>query len=71
MACSLYYRLKAVNRNIKVLFISALDASAELISILPEVQLDNILKKPIDRNLFISTVKANLSDVTDGQIVTD
>jgi CheY-like chemotaxis protein/class 3 adenylate cyclase len=67
----LYYRLKAVDRNIKVLFVSALDASEELISILPEVQLANILKKPIDRDHFISTVKANLSDITERRFVTD
>ncbi len=66
----LYYRLKAVNRDIKVLFVSALDASEELISILPEVQLANILKKPVDRDIFISAVKANLSsDVTARRIV--
>jgi two-component system, OmpR family, response regulator ChvI len=67
----LYYRLKAVDRNIKVLFVSALDASEELISILPEVQLANILKKPVDRDHFISTVKANLSDITERRFVTD
>lgn len=67
----LYYRLKAMNRGIKILFVSALDASEELISILPEVQLKNILKKPVDRNYFISTVKAIQSDVTEGAIVTD
>jgi two-component system, OmpR family, response regulator ChvI len=66
----LYYRLKAMNRAVKILFVSALDASEELISILPEVQLENILKKPVDRNYFISTVKAILSDVTEGGIVT-
>ena len=32
----LYYRLKAVNRNIKILFVSALDAVPELVSILPD-----------------------------------
>lgn len=67
----LYYRLKAVDRNVKVLFVSALDASEELISILPEVQLANILKKPVDRGHFISTVKANLSDTTERRFVTD
>ena len=35
----LYYRLKTINRNIKILFVSALDAVPELISILPDVGL--------------------------------
>ncbi len=62
----LYYRLKAMNKSIKVLFVSALDASEELVSILPGIQLDHILKKPVDRDYFISAVKSNLSDVTEG-----
>jgi DNA-binding response OmpR family regulator len=37
----LYYRLKAINRNIKILFVSALDAVPELISILPGVKTTN------------------------------
>ena len=67
----LYYRLKAMNRGVKVLFVSALDASEELISILPGVQLDNILKKPVERDYFIFTVKRILSDVKEDRIVTD
>jgi two-component system response regulator ChvI len=68
----LYYRLKALNKDIKTLFVSALEASEELISILPGIQLRNILKKPVDRNYFISTVKRLLSSgVTEGRIVTD
>lgn len=67
----LYYRLKSMNKSIKILFVSALDASEELVSILPGVQLDKILKKPVDRDYFISTVKRLLSGVTEGGIVTD
>ncbi len=66
----LYYRLKAMNKGIKVLFVSALDASEELVSILPGIQLDNFLKKPVDRDYFISAVKDNLGDVTEGGIKT-
>jgi two-component system, OmpR family, response regulator ChvI len=68
----LYYRLKALNNDLKTLFISALDASEELLSILPGIQLRNILKKPVDKNYFISTVKELLfSGATEGGIVTD
>ena len=35
----LYFRLKAINKSIKVLFVSALDSSEELVSILPGIQL--------------------------------
>jgi len=44
----LYYRLKAINRNMKILFVSALDAVPELVSILPDVKTTNdIIKKPV------------------------
>jgi two-component system, OmpR family, response regulator ChvI len=54
----LYYKLKAINRNIKILFVSALDAVPELISILPDVKTTNdIIKKPVALEDFISAVK--------------
>jgi DNA-binding response OmpR family regulator len=53
----LYYRLKAINPNIKILFVSALDAAQEMISILPGVELDDIIRKPVDSEQFLSKVK--------------
>ena len=62
----LYFRLKAINKSIKVLFISGLDSSEELVSILPGIQLEQILKKPVDRDFFISAINDNLGDVIGG-----
>jgi two-component system, OmpR family, response regulator ChvI len=57
----LYYRLKAINRNIKILFVSALDAVPELISILPDVKATNdFIKKPVALDDFIMAVKTAL-----------
>ena len=54
----LYYRLKAINRNIKILFVSALDAVPELVSILPDVKTTkDIIKKPVALEDFIGAVK--------------
>ena len=36
----LYYRLKAINPDIRIMFVSALDAAREMVSILPGVKLD-------------------------------
>jgi DNA-binding response OmpR family regulator len=59
----LYYRLKAINRNIKILFVSALDAVPELISILPDVKTTNdIIKKPVALDDFISAVNIALAE---------
>jgi two-component system, OmpR family, response regulator ChvI len=56
----LYYRLKAMNMSIKVLFVSALDAAAEIISILPDVRQSHIIRKPVDQEHFVNAVKTAL-----------
>jgi CheY-like chemotaxis protein len=56
----LYYRLKAKNPNIKILFVSALDAAQEMISILPGMESDNVIRKPVDIEQFLFKVKAAL-----------
>ena len=53
----LYTRLKSINRDVKILFVSALDAVPELLSILPELRQDNVLRKPIAVEGFINAVK--------------
>jgi two-component system, OmpR family, response regulator ChvI len=57
----LYSKIKLIDRDIKVLFVSALDASEELLSIIPGVEAENILRKPLEINYFVSAVKRNLS----------
>ncbi|MGH9996833.1 MAG: response regulator [Nitrososphaeraceae archaeon] len=56
----LYQCMKAINPNSKILFASALDAAKELTSILPDIQSQDIIKKPVDRENFIKTVKIAL-----------
>jgi CheY-like chemotaxis protein/predicted transcriptional regulator len=56
----LYQCMKAINPTSKLLFASALDAAKELTSILPDIQSQDIIKKPVDRENFIKTVKVAL-----------
>lgn len=56
----LYQCMKAINPASKLIFASALDAAKELTSILPDVQSQDIIKKPVDRENFIKTVKIAL-----------
>ena len=56
----LYYRLKAINPKIKILFVSALDAAEEMISILPGIGFDDIIRKPVDLEQFLFKVKTAL-----------
>jgi CheY-like chemotaxis protein len=58
----LYYRLKAINPNIKILFISAIDAAQEMISILPGIGIDDVIRKPVDIEQFLFKVKAALEN---------
>lgn len=56
----LYQCMKAINPTSKLMFASALDAAKELTSILPDIQSQDIIKKPVDRENFIKTVKIAL-----------
>jgi CheY-like chemotaxis protein len=56
----LYYRLMAMNKAIKVLFVSALDAIEELVSVLPSVSYNNILRKPVEKEYFINKIRSLL-----------
>ena len=58
----LYYKLKAINMAIKIMFVSAIDAADELISMLPDVRVDHdIIRKPVDRENLVNKIKAVLS----------
>jgi CheY-like chemotaxis protein len=57
----LYYRLTAISMAIKILFISALDAIEETISILPSINHNNIIRKPVGKEYFINKVKTLLA----------
>jgi two-component system response regulator ChvI len=56
----LYQRLKAVDPYVKVIFLSALDATDELVSMLEGVKTADVIRKPIDRKHFIQKVKATI-----------
>lgn len=62
----LYQRLKAVDPYVKVIFLSALDATDELVSILEGVKTADVVRKPIDRKHFIQKVKATIESSHSG-----
>jgi CheY-like chemotaxis protein len=53
----LYNRLKAINRNVRVIFVTALDIAQELISILPGLKEKDVIRKPISRSEFIEIIE--------------
>jgi CheY-like chemotaxis protein len=56
----LYNRLRAINRDTKVIFLSGLEAREELISVLEGIKSFDVMKKPIDKAQFIERVKASI-----------
>ena len=56
----LFYRLKAIDGNIKILFVSALDAAEELTSILPGIKFDNVIRKPVNIDHLINKIKSEI-----------
>ena len=57
----LYQILKIINKNIKVLFISALEADDEILSMFPEIDSSDISRKPISRGYIVNKVKDIIS----------
>jgi DNA-binding NarL/FixJ family response regulator len=57
----LYQILKIINKNIKVLFISALDAAAEVMSMFPEVKPISIIRKPDSAEYYIEKVQETIN----------
>jgi two-component system, OmpR family, response regulator ChvI len=56
----LYSKLKVMNPDIKVLFLSALDVVEELLSIFSDLNPSEIIRKPIERNEIIYKIKTIL-----------
>ena len=52
----LYQQIKAIDPTIKIIFITALDILDELLTIVPGIKNNQILKKPVEEQLFIETI---------------
>ena len=57
----LYQSLRAINGKLKVIFVSALDAAKELVTIIPEVDNDAVIRKPVSKDDFIRAIKKALA----------
>jgi two-component system, OmpR family, response regulator ChvI len=53
----LYCRLRSINPVVKVLFVSALGIAEEISSILPEVKSDDVIQKPVDKEISYTKSK--------------
>ncbi len=53
----LYQRLKTLDPNLQIIFVTALDITQEALTLLPEVKLHQFLTKPINPSVLINSVK--------------
>jgi CheY-like chemotaxis protein len=57
----LYQSIKAINPACRAIFVSALDAATEVVSILPGTKPQNIIRKPVSKEQFVNAVKTALA----------
>jgi CheY-like chemotaxis protein len=57
----LFYKMKTLSPKIKIMFCSALDIAQELTSILPGIEHDHIIRKPVERQYFINKINSALN----------
>jgi class 3 adenylate cyclase len=53
----LHQQIKAIDPTIKILFVTALDILDEMLSIVPGVSKEQIMRKPVDKKIFTNTVR--------------
>lgn len=56
----LYSKFKAINPEIKIIFISALDAISEILSFFPEITDSNVLRKPIEAEQLLNKINTEI-----------
>src|SRR5918992_947302 len=54
----LFYQIKKLSPKIKIMFCSALEIAEELTSVLPDIEHNHILKKPVEREYFITKINS-------------
>jgi hypothetical protein len=58
----LFRKMKKLSPKIKIMFCSALEIAEELIGILPDIEHNYIIKKPVEREYFINKINSALSE---------
>ena len=58
----LYMSLKAIKNDVKVLFASAIELAEEILSVMPGVRRERLIKKPVEQKVFIDLVKKTIRE---------
>ena len=54
------FRLKLIKHDIKVIFATCLEIAEELLTLMPELDHNQLIKKPIEKKQFIDIVKKTI-----------
>ena len=57
----LHQQIKAIDPTIRILFITVLDILDEILTIVPGITREQIMRKPVDKKIFTNTVKNMLN----------
>ncbi|MGA9217449.1 MAG: response regulator [Nitrososphaeraceae archaeon] len=60
----LYLSLKAIKKDVKVLFASAIELAEEILSVMPGVRREQLIKKPVEQKVFIDLVKKTIRETS-------
>jgi two-component system response regulator ChvI len=58
----LFYQMKKLSPKIKIMFCSALEIAEELTSVLPNIEHNHIIKKPVEREYLITKINSALNE---------
>jgi two-component system, OmpR family, response regulator ChvI len=58
----LFYKMKTLSPKIKIMFCSALEIAEELTSVLPGIEHNHIIKKPVEREYLVKKINSALSE---------
>jgi two-component system, OmpR family, response regulator ChvI len=58
----LFYKMKTLSPKIRIMFCSALEIAEELTSVLPDIEHNHIIKKPVEREYLIKKINSALSE---------
>lgn len=60
----LYLSLKAIKNDVKILFASAIELAEEILSVMPGVRREQLIKKPVEQKVFIDLVKKTIRETS-------
>jgi two-component system response regulator ChvI len=60
----LYLSLKAIKNDVKILFASCIELAEEILSVMPGVKREHLIRKPVEQEVFIDLVKKTIGETS-------